>query len=136
MLEIVRRVADGAGYRCLAPDLYGYGRSAYWPGGAPLRLSDEAATVDRLIADSDRPVFSAACFAEKDATFTNSERRIQRVHKAVEPPGDAESDAFMVDQWVKHLKQLYAQGGTFQGDGTSCATTSAMSIITAAAPRR
>ena len=23
----------GNGYRCLAPDLYGYGRSAYWPGG-------------------------------------------------------------------------------------------------------
>ena len=31
-------------------------------------------------------VLPAACFAEKDATFTNTERRIQRVRKAVQPP--------------------------------------------------
>ena len=29
----------------------------------------------------------AACYAEKDGTFTNTERRVQRVRKAVEPPG-------------------------------------------------
>ncbi len=44
------------GYRCLAPDLYGYGRSDCWPGHAPLRLSDEAEIVERLIANCDRPV--------------------------------------------------------------------------------
>ena len=37
-------------------------------------------------------VFPAACFAEKDGTFTNSERRVQRVRKAVEPPGEARAD--------------------------------------------
>jgi predicted molibdopterin-dependent oxidoreductase YjgC len=31
-------------------------------------------------------------FAEKDGTFTNTERRIQMVNKAVEPPGDARQD--------------------------------------------
>jgi formate dehydrogenase alpha subunit len=37
-------------------------------------------------------VFPAACYAEKDGTFTNTERRVQRVRKAVEPPGEARPD--------------------------------------------
>ena len=37
-------------------------------------------------------VLPAACFAEKEGTFTNSERRVQRVRKAVEPPGQARAD--------------------------------------------
>ena len=34
----------------------------------------------------------AASFAEKDGTFTNTERRVQRVRKAIEPPGHARAD--------------------------------------------
>ena len=37
-------------------------------------------------------VLPSACYAEKDGTFTNSERRVQRVRKAVEPPGEAWDD--------------------------------------------
>ena len=37
-------------------------------------------------------VLPAACFAEKDGTFTNTERRVQRVRKAVEPPGSCRPD--------------------------------------------
>ena len=37
-------------------------------------------------------VFPAAAFAEKDGTFTNTERRIQRVRQAVLPPGEAKPD--------------------------------------------
>lgn len=37
-------------------------------------------------------VLPAACFAEKDGLFTNSDRRVQRVRKAVEPPGEARPD--------------------------------------------
>lgn len=37
-------------------------------------------------------VFPAACYAEKDGTFTNTERRIQLLRKAVEPPGQARAD--------------------------------------------
>jgi formate dehydrogenase major subunit len=37
-------------------------------------------------------VLPAACFAEKDGTFTNTERRVQLVRKAVEPPGKALAD--------------------------------------------
>jgi len=37
-------------------------------------------------------VLPTACFAEKDGTFSNTERRVQRVRKAVEPPGEARED--------------------------------------------
>jgi predicted molibdopterin-dependent oxidoreductase YjgC len=37
-------------------------------------------------------VLPATCFAEKNGTFTNSERRVQRVRKAVEAPGEARPD--------------------------------------------
>ncbi len=37
-------------------------------------------------------VLPAALYAEKDGTFTNTERRVQRVRKAVEPPGECRAD--------------------------------------------
>ncbi len=37
-------------------------------------------------------VLPAACYAEKDGTVTNTERRVQRLHKAVPPPGLAKPD--------------------------------------------
>lgn len=37
-------------------------------------------------------VLPGACFAEKDGTFANTERRVQRVRKAVNPPGQAWDD--------------------------------------------
>lgn len=37
-------------------------------------------------------VLPAACAAEKDGTFTNTERRCSRIRKAVEPPGTALAD--------------------------------------------
>lgn len=37
-------------------------------------------------------VLPAASFAEKDGTFTNTERRVQRVRKALDPPGLAMAD--------------------------------------------
>ncbi len=37
-------------------------------------------------------ILPGACFAEKDGTFTNTDRRVQRVRKAVNPPGEAMED--------------------------------------------
>jgi formate dehydrogenase major subunit len=37
-------------------------------------------------------VLPAAAFLEKDGTFTNFDRRVQRVRPALEPPGEARSD--------------------------------------------
>jgi len=41
-------------------------------------------------------VLPAASFAEKDGTFTNTERRVQRVRKAVSPPGEAKDDLSII----------------------------------------
>jgi formate dehydrogenase major subunit/formate dehydrogenase alpha subunit len=41
-------------------------------------------------------VLPTACFAEKEGTFTNTERRVQRVRKAVEPPGEARDDMAII----------------------------------------
>jgi assimilatory nitrate reductase catalytic subunit len=37
-------------------------------------------------------VLPAAIWGEKDGTYTNSERRVSKVNKAVDPPGEARSD--------------------------------------------
>jgi formate dehydrogenase major subunit len=37
-------------------------------------------------------VLPSACFAEKEGTFANTDRRVQRVRKAVDPPGQAWED--------------------------------------------
>lgn len=37
-------------------------------------------------------VLPASCFAEKDGTFSNTERKVQRVRRAVNPPGAARED--------------------------------------------
>ena len=49
-------------------------------------------------------VLPAASFAEKDGTFTNTERRVQRVRKAVEPPGDSKPDWWIVCQVAQRLE--------------------------------
>jgi formate dehydrogenase major subunit len=46
----------------------------------------------------------AAGHAEKDGSFTNTQRLIQWREKAVEPPGDAKSDAWFIHQLAKRLK--------------------------------
>lgn len=37
-------------------------------------------------------ILPGSCFAEKDGTFTNTDRRVQRVRKAVNPPGNSIED--------------------------------------------
>jgi formate dehydrogenase alpha subunit len=45
----------------------------------------------------------AAAFAEKDGTFTNSERRVQRVRKAIDPPGQARADWWITSELAKRV---------------------------------
>jgi formate dehydrogenase alpha subunit len=37
-------------------------------------------------------ILPASCFAEKDGTFTSTERRVQLVRKAIDPPGQSRGD--------------------------------------------
>lgn len=60
-----------------------------------LRKIDFLVVQDIFLTDTAKladVVLPAACFAEKDGTFTSTERRVQRVRKAVEPPGKAKPD--------------------------------------------
>ncbi|HEY52937.1 MAG TPA: molybdopterin-dependent oxidoreductase [Caldilineae bacterium] len=53
-------------------------------------------------------IFPAAAFAEKEGSFTNTERRAQRVRKAVNPPGEARLDHEIVIQLAKRMLALGA----------------------------
>ncbi|MBY0277200.1 formate dehydrogenase subunit alpha [Candidatus Binatia bacterium] len=48
-------------------------------------------------------VLPAASFAEKDGTFTSTERRVQRVRRVVAPPGDARADWQLLDAIATRL---------------------------------
>ena len=45
----------------------------------------------------------AAAFAEKEGTFTNSERRVQRVRTALAPPGGARADWWITAELAKRV---------------------------------
>ncbi len=49
----------------------------------------------------------AAHVAEKDGTFTNTQRLIQWHEKAVDPPGDARGEVWFMHHLAKRLKALY-----------------------------
>lgn len=51
-------------------------------------------------------IFPAASFAEKEGTVTNTERRIQRVRKAMPSPGEAQLDTWIIIQLARRLLAL------------------------------
>ncbi len=58
-------------------------------------------------------VLPAASFAEKDGTFANTERKVQRVRRAVPPPGDACDDLSIVNMVSNRMLGTRSQG--YQG---------------------
>jgi formate dehydrogenase alpha subunit len=48
-------------------------------------------------------VLPAASFAEKDGTFTNTERRVQRIRKAIEPIGESQPDWWITCEIAKRM---------------------------------
>ena len=48
-------------------------------------------------------VLPAASFAEKDGTFSNTERRVQRVRKAIEPPGLSQPDWWITSEIARRM---------------------------------
>ncbi len=57
-------------------------------------------------------VLPAACFAEKDGTFTNTSRMVQRIRKAVDPPGEAKEDSYIVTELSKRIGYKMAYDST------------------------
>jgi len=58
-------------------------------------------------------VLPAASFAEKDGTFANTERKVQRVRRAVPPPGDARDDLSIINMVSNRM--LGNRNGRHQG---------------------
>jgi formate dehydrogenase alpha subunit len=56
-------------------------------------------------------VLPAAAFSEKDGTFTNTERRVQRVRKAIPPAGESKGDWQITSEIAKRMG---AQGFDFK----------------------
>ncbi len=48
-------------------------------------------------------VLPSASFAEKDGTFTNTERRVERIRKVIDPPGEAKADWQILCEVAKRL---------------------------------
>jgi NADH-quinone oxidoreductase chain G len=68
-------------------------------------------------------VFPATSFAEKDGTFTNAERRIQRLRAGIKPPGEAKADFAILQQLIVAL-----------GGKAPATTAEAFRALTAATP--
>jgi len=95
-------------------------RSVYVIGENPAQSEADATRTRRLLGGLDHLVVqdmfltktaqladvvlpAAAGWAETDGTFTSSERRIQLVRKAVEPPGEARDDLVIISDLAAHL---------------------------------
>ena len=60
-----------------------------------LKALDFLVVIDIFLTETGKlaeVVLPGVSFAEKDGTFTNTERRVQRIRKAIEPHGDARPD--------------------------------------------
>ena len=68
----------------------------------------------------------AAAFAEKDGTFINSDRRVQRVRAAVPSPGVARPDWQIVSDLARRTLRLIADGAAAHTDGTTGALDAAI----------
>jgi formate dehydrogenase major subunit len=66
-----------------------------------LVVQDIFLTRTAQMADVVFPASSSWC--EADGTVTNSERRVQRVRKALEPPGNARDDMWIISEIAKRL---------------------------------
>ncbi len=76
-----------------------------------LRALDFLVVQDIFLSETARlahVVLPSACFAEKEGTFTNTERRVQRVRKAVEPPGEARPDWQILCDLASRLGRPFA----------------------------
>ncbi len=69
--------------------------------------------VDPKTIDTEVFVLPAASSIEKEGSIINSGRWQQWRYKAVDPPGVAKSDLWIVDKLFRGLRERYARGGAF-----------------------
>jgi predicted molibdopterin-dependent oxidoreductase YjgC len=66
-----------------------------------LVVQDIFLTATAALADVVLP--ASAAWAESEGTVTNSERRVQRVRKALDPPGDARDDLWIIYELARRM---------------------------------
>ncbi len=59
-------------------------------------------------------ILPAASFAEKEGTFTNTERRVQRVRRAIQPPGEARKDWQILSQLAEKMGHKFGYASAAQ----------------------
>lgn len=74
-----------------------------------LVVQDIFATETAQLADV---ILPAASFAEKDGSFTSTERRVQLVRKAIDPPGEARADWQIVSELACRMGYPMSYGST------------------------
>jgi len=70
-----------------------------------LVVQDIFMTETAILADV---ILPASSYAEKDGTFTNTERRVQKIRKAIEPIGNSKPDWLIIQELMNELG--YDQG--------------------------
>ena len=60
----------------------------------------------------------ATTFAEKDGTFTNTDRRVQRVRKVIEPLGNARADWQIISDLARRIEKLLGRSNSAYWDYT------------------
>ena len=96
VVEIMNAAAEGK-----VKALYAMGENPMLSDPDQTHVKESLENLDLLVvqdifltetAELAHVVLPATCFAEKDGTFTNTERRVQRVRKAVDGPGETRVD--------------------------------------------
>ena len=93
----------------VAVDLYETETAAFWYA-SPERPNPADIKTEVFLIPTAAP-------AEKDGTFTNTQRLLQFHDKAVDPPGDARSDLWFVYHLGRRLKDLYGDSTAARDQG-------------------
>ena len=56
-------------------------------------------------------ILPASAFPEKDGTFTNTDRRVQMGRKAIDPPGEAQQDWWIIQELAKRIGLPWSYDG-------------------------
>ena len=115
-----RRSAAGTCRRCSMRWRPASSRAVYVIGENPIQSEADQARTKRLMGGLDflvvQDIFrtataevadvvlpAGASWAESEGTVTNSERRVQRVRKAMDPPGEAREDLWIIYELARRL---------------------------------
>lgn len=92
-------------------DVHEIETAAFWYDAPEVR----AGTVSPTAIKTEIFLLPAAIAAEKDGSYTNTQRLVQWHDQAIEPPGDARSEAWFVYQLGLRLRALYRDDTSARG---------------------